>query len=929
MAATTVRFRVLGPMELVVDGRSATPAGFKPRALLALLLVGANRMCERDWLIDQLWAGRPPNGAPATLRAYVYQIRKRLLRLGVGAVLHSRDGGYLLEAAAGTVDALRFEALSAQGRAALRGGALEEAVTAFREGLALWRGTAFTGIDVPAVRDRARQLDELRLEATEQCLGAELDTGAAVAVSELEHLAAAHPLREGLWRLLMLALYRTGRQGEALEAYRRLHRHLDTELGIGPSPEVELLHRRILDSDPGLQRPAPATAPAAVTVRTLPRQLPAAPAHFTGREAQLYELNGLLEAGTAAVAAVTGTAGVGKTSFALHWAHQVSDRFPDGQLYVNLRGFDPVGQPVAPGEAVRALLSALGTAPEAVPGDLDAQIGLYRSLVADKRILLVLDNARDAAQVRPLLPGGRGTAAVVTSRDKLSGLVAQGARPIGLRPLGSAEAGLFLERRLRRRRTAAEPEAAAQIADLCTGLPLALAVVTARAAGNPHFALAALAAELREAARRLDALADPDPAADVRAVFSWSYRALSPGAARMFRLLGTHPGPDFTAAAAASLAGTGAAQAQRLLTELAHATLVFEASPGRFAFHDLLRAYAAELAEADGEREEAVLRILDHYLHTAAAGLRLINPIQDRVATAPARPGTAPEALEDGRAAMAWFAAEHAVLLAAVEHAAASGHDGRCWRLAWTVSDYLHRSGHWHDLEACWERVYAFVEPLGDHGVLSRVQRRLAFAHTLLDHFEEADELLDRALERCRRPGYEIDEGHVHQLRGYVWRRQGRGDAALECNRRALELYRSAGHLGGEAIALNSIGWHLATVDEEYEEALADCEAALKLAESAGDLAGQAAARDSLGYIYRKLDRYEEALAHHRRSVDLNREAGLRSGEAAALTGLGEVLLETGDRGGARKTWAQALAVFEDLGHPEAERIRGRLAELG
>ncbi|WP_157974904.1 tetratricopeptide repeat protein, partial [Glycomyces dulcitolivorans] len=445
----------------------------------------------------------------------------------------------------------------------------------------------------------------------------------------------------------------------------------------------------------------------------------------------------------------------------------------------------------------------------------------------------------------------------------------------------------------------------------------------------PRFALAALAADLREAAGRLDAFTGPDPATDVRAVFSWSYRALSPEAARMFRLLGTHPGPDLTAAAAASLAGTDAAQAQRLLGELAHASLVFEAARGRFALHDLLRAYAAGLAEADGEREAAVLRTLDHYLHTAAAGLRLINPVRDRVATAPARPGTAPEALEDGRAAMAWFAAEHAVILAAVEHAAASGHDARCWQLAWTASDYLHRSGHWHDLEACWERVYAVVEPLGDHEALSRVQHRLAFAHALLDHFDEADELLDRALERCRRPGYEIQEGHVHQLRGYMWRRQGRGDTALECNRRALDLYRSAGHLGGQAIALGSIGWHRATVDEAYEEALSDCEAALRLAEAAGDRAGQGAIRDSLGCIHRRLGRHEEAVAQHQRAVDLNHEVGHRFGEAAALANLGETLLETGDRRGAREAWTRAIAVLEGIGHPDVEGLRARLAEIG
>ncbi|MEU5873991.1 BTAD domain-containing putative transcriptional regulator [Glycomyces sp. NPDC047369] len=925
MAAETVKFRALGPLELAVGGRAVTPRAAKPRALLALLLLDVNRVHERDWLIDQLWAGTPPQAARATLRAYVYQLRKELGRFVSGVVLDARAGGYALEVAAEAVDAHRFEALAVEGRLALRGGRAEDAVAAFREGLGLWRAAAYAGIDVPAVRDKARLLDELRMEVAERCLGAELDAEApTAAVSELEHLTAAHPLREGLWRLLILALYREGRQGEALEAYRRLRRLLDDELGVAPSPQVEELHRRILDSDPELQRP---TGSARAAARTVPRQLPAAPAHFTGRGTELSEMDELLEAPDAAVAVVCGTAGVGKTALAVHWAHRAADRFPDGQLYVNLRGFDPVGQPVAPGEAVRALLSALGTAPETVPGDLDAQIGLYRSAMADKRVLLVLDNARDAAQVRPLLPGGRGTAAVVTSRDRLSGLVAQGAQPIGLRQLGAEEAGLFLERRLRRRRTTAEPEAAAQIAAFCAGLPLALAVVTARAAGNPHFALASLAAELREAARRLDALADPDPAADVRAVFSWSYRALSPGAARMFRLLGTHPGPDFTAAAAASLAGAGAPPAHRLLAELERASLLYETSPGRFVFHDLVHAYAADLGADDGDA--AVRRTLDHYLRTAYAGMRLIQPIQDEIALAPAQPGAAPEPLPDVKAALAWFAAERGVLLAAVEQAAARGLDGHAWQLAWAASEYLHRSGHWHDLARSWETVHEAIGPHAEGAVLVRVQRRLAFAYSLLDRFDEAHALLDRSLERCRDLGQAEGEGHAHQLRGYVWRRQGRFDAAIECNRRALELYRAAGHQGGQAIALNSIGWHRATVDGEHREALAHCEAALALAAAAGDRAGQGAVLDSLGYVHHHLGQYDLAVDHYRRSVAMNREAGLRSGEATALANLAEPLLALGDRGGARDAWTRALAVYEDIGHPEADRIRERLAALG
>lgn len=628
----------------------------KQRELLALLLLSPNRTVGRDRLIDELWEGRPPRAAKSTLQAYVYRLRKLLARTGATAVLHGRPGGYLLEVPASALDADRFEQSVAEGRRAWDDGRLADAAAAFRAGLGLWRGAAFADIDLLAVRDRARALEDQRLEATEQCLTAELSVGRhAVAVVELEALVEAHPLRERFWELLILALYRCGRQAEALEAYQRLHRLLDEELGLRPGQSAQDLQQQILAGDPALTAP-PVTDGRPAEAR-VPRQLPAALSGFTGRSGHLAELDklvhdsgetGLDRPGAVVIIAITGTAGIGKTTLAVHWAHQIAERYTDGQLYVNLRGFDPGSRPMEPGEAVRGFLDALNVTPERTPSGLEAQTGLYRTLLADKRVLVVLDNARDAEQVRPLLPGGRDCLVVVTSRNRMSGLIAlDGAHPVNLDLLTVDEARQFLEHRLGPDRVAAEPEAAAAIIASCARLPLALAVVAARAATHPHFPLRALADELRESNGDLDAFDDLEQHMDVRAAYSWSYTRLDPEAARLFRLLGLHPGPDISAAAAASLAGVSLERAQMLLSELTSAHLLAERRPGRYRQHDLLRAYAADLArriDADADRRAAAHRVSDHYLRTAT---RLLPPRRPSTTLTSVLAGVCPRPLAD------------------------------------------------------------------------------------------------------------------------------------------------------------------------------------------------------------------------------------------------------------------------------------------
>jgi DNA-binding SARP family transcriptional activator/tetratricopeptide (TPR) repeat protein len=903
---------VLGQVELAVGGEPVALHAAKLRTLLSLLVVRAGTVAERDWLIGQLWDGEPPATAVATLRGYVSHLRRLLGGKETQAVITGRSGGYVLQVPAGSVDADRFEELTAR----------KPEAAVLREGLALWRGPAFSGIDVPAVRDRAQHLDALRLDATERCLGAELESGPpAGIVAELEALIAAHPLHEGLWRLLMLGLARAGRQSEALAAYRRLHRLLDEELGVAPSAPIEALHRRILDGGDDIAPPEPAGP-----VRPVPRQLPAANAHFTGREAQLAELDALLDR-PGAVGVLSGAGGIGKTTLAIHWAHQASERFPDGQLYIDLRGFDPRSDPVAPAAAVRTFLDALGVAPEGIPTALETQTALYRTLLADKRILLILDNARDDAQVRPLLPGAPGTLVVVTGRDRLSGLITQGAQPVWLGPLAPREAERLLTHRLRGPRLAREPEAAQQIIDACGGLPLALAIVAARAAFRPDFPLAALAAELTDA-NRLDALADSDPAVDVRAVFSWSYRALTADAARLFRLLSVHPGPDFSLPAAAAIAEAPPQRTARLLAELTRANLLTEPAPGRHSFHDLLRAYAAEQADRlDGQADllAASRRMLDAYLHTAYAATRLIDPHRDPI-TITAAPGPAPVELEDDTAALAWFAAEGPAVAAAVRHAADRGLDAHCWRLAWALRDHLDL-GPWHDQAAVWELAMDAARRVPDADGQIRLSRLLAEAYSHLGRHEDGHAVLDAARIQCRVLDDDLAEAHVHLIQARLWMRQQRFAEGIASGRNALALFRTEEHLTGQASALNTTGW-IHTLAGEHERALTCCEEALSILERIGDRYTEAATLDSLGHIHHELGNHERALDYFRTALDLYRELGHARGEALVHLSVAETRYALGDRDAARRSWQRSLRMFELLGHRDADKVRARLAEL-
>jgi tetratricopeptide (TPR) repeat protein len=677
---------------------------------------------------------------------------------------------------------------------------------------------------------------------------------------------------------------------------------------------------------PEMRRPGPSV---------VPRELPPAAGPFIGRARELAALTGLLarpgpEApGTVVISAIGGTAGVGKTALAIHFAHQIASRFPDGQMYVNLRGHDLLGAPVAPQAAIRGLLDSLGMAPGRIPPGPDAQERLFRSLLAGRRMLIVADNASDEQQVRPLIPASPGSMVLVTSRNQLTGLAASdGARLLSLGVLSHEEATKLLTVRIGAVRAAADPEAVSEIARLCACLPLALTVAAARATSRPGFPLAALAAELRCSATRLDLLDSGDPAASVRAVFSWSYQQLTPGVARMFRLLGLHPGPDISIPAAASLADRGEPEARRLLAELARAHLITEHAPGRYAFHDLLRVYAADQARAadsDADRREAIGRMLDHYLHTAAAAALLLSPTAEPVVLAPPRPGAAAGQLADYPQALAWFESEHQVLLAVLSLAAGSGFDSHAWQLPWAMVIFLLNRGHWQESAATQRTALAAATRLSDAAAQALSGRLLANSCIAVGDHDQALGHFASSLRLYQRLGNRLGEAKIHQGLSVLAGGQGRYADALGHNEQALRLFQAIGDMGGQAATLNGIGWYHCLLGD-YQQARAFCQQALALSEKAGHRQLKGHVWDSLGYAEHHLGNHAEAAVCYERALSSFRESGDRFPEADTLTHLGDTRHAAGELALAREAWQQALAILDDLQHPDADLVRAKAA---
>jgi DNA-binding SARP family transcriptional activator len=922
-----LRVEILGPLAAWRDGEPVSLGPVRQRAVLGLLTLHADTGLHRAAIVDALWGDDPPPTSAAMVQAQVSRLR-RLLGPGQvpgdGTRLSWDGAGYRLSLNGIRLDLAEFGELTGQARRVAGAGDTATACELYERALGLWRGQPLEDIDAlrghPAVTSLARQRDDLVIEYAVAAADAGRYDGV---IAHLAALTAREPLDERAHAQLIMTLAATGRQAAALRIYQDLVARLDAELGVRPGPELATAHLQVLRQQ---VPPVPADGP------VVPRQLPGAVPRFIGRSAELALLTGMLDqaAGAGGTVAIGGTAGVGKTTLAVHWAHQVADRFPDGQLHINLRGFGPSGPPVTAAAAVRLFLDGLGVAAERIPPGLDAQTGLYRSLLAGRKMLIVVDNARDPEQVRPLLPGAPGCLVLVTSRNELTGLAAaDGAHLLTLDVLSEAEARELLENRLGQQRVADEPGAVTDLIGLCARLPLALSVAAARVAARPSLPLGAVAAELRGTSTRLDGLNTGDAATDVRTVFSWSCRQLAEPSARLFRLIGVHPGPGITIRAAASLAGLPSSQARAALAELAGAHLITEYAPGRYACHDLLRAYAAEQArsvDSDSIRRAALHRLLDHYLHTCHSAAQLLQPQRGALTLAPAQPGVTTEHLTDHEQALAWFKAEHHVLVAVAGLAAEHGFDTCAWQLSWSMATFLDWQGHWQDWAATQRIALAAVTRQDDMGAQATVRRAVAAACIRFGDYDEARTHLTECLGIYAQLGDRAGESRIRRDLGNLFEYQGRYAEALDHAEQALRLSQAIADRAGQAYALTNVGWYH-TMLGQHQQALKCCQRALRLHRELGARYGEAHTWISLGHVNYKLGSLGKAAACHRHGLSLFRELGDRLYEATALTYLGDAHSAAGRTTAARRAWQQALAILDELNHSDADGVRSRLGQ--
>ncbi|MFJ7965795.1 AfsR/SARP family transcriptional regulator [Streptomyces sp. NPDC096324] len=1016
----SVRFAVLGPVRAWRGEREVDVGAPQQRAVLAALLLRRGRPVMLGELLDAVWGEGPPTAAVSVVRTYVSRLRKGLEperdATAAPRVIVSVGDGYALRVPEGALDLGVFERRVAGARKLRAAGDPSAAAELLRAALGGWQGTALAGVPGPLAESEGARLDEQRLAAVELRLDVDVELGRhGEVIAELVSLAGKFPLREGLCRLLMLALYRSGRQAEALAAYRGTRGTLVSELGIEPGAALKGLHERILAADPSLDigpslgvgppsglgsfsglgspsgigppagidphpssgshsaggsdaglgssggggpspGPGPSSAsrtpepepsrpessarptPSSGTQAAIPAQLPADLPTFAGREAELERVRALLpgagEAPTAVViSAIGGMAGIGKTTLAVHWAHEMAGRFPDGQLYVNLRGFDPTGVVMTPEDAIRTFLDALGVPPMRIPAGLDAQAALYRSMLAQRRILVLLDNVRDTEQVRPLLPGSPGCLVIVTSRNQLTGLVAaEGAYPLTLDQLTPAESYDLLARRLGTDRPAAEPRAVDEIITRCARLPLALSIVAAHAAAHPGFPLSAIVDELRESHGSLDAFTGGDDiTTDVRAVFSWSYKALSAPAARLFHLLSLHSGPDISAPAAAALAGLPAREARGLLVELTRAHLLTEHFPGRYTLHDLLRVYAAERVQAEEtprERDLARERLLSWYLHTANAAYPHITPRRRPIPLDPPPPLCRPLEFTTYDEALGWCEKERGNLVSTVHTAAAAGHPGIAWRLPAVLWGFFYLRSHMHDWLDTARAGLAAARAAGDRWGEAQGLADVGAALRSSGRLDETIDHLRQAMIAYRDLGDHDGRGAAVSNLGDAYLQSGRLAEAVEYTRRGLVIERAIGGAWGEGISLCNLG-DAYQRQGRFEEAVDCLEQALAVLRAGGNRWVEGVTLDILGTAHRRLGRHGAAVEYHLQALKTHRDIGNRWGEGHTLGNLGDVHLDADEPEGAREAWRQALAIFVEFDHPDAEKVRERLGRLG
>lgn len=908
-------FAVLGPVRAWRGGSEIDLGTRQQRLILALLLARAGGAVSVAEFVDLLWDSDPPPSAVNVVHRHVGLLRRRfepdLPARATGSVL-IRDGAqYRLLVGEQSLDLLRFRRLVAQAA----GGSGAAAVELYRQALALWRDRCASGLHTDGrAHPEFVAVDGERFAAVRAATDAALRAGCVHVVLPAVRLAAEYePLDEALQARLLLALAADGRRAEALAAYAGIEHRLADELGIAPGAELRAARDGLLDHDvaaPGRAEP--------------PAQLPADHPYFTGRRDVIAAVEELLagEQRTTALV-VDGMPGVGKTTLSVHLSHRLAARYPDGQLHADLRGFDSGESVMSPAEALRGFLWSLGVAPSAIPAELHAQAGLYRSILAERRMLILLDNCRDWDQIRHLLPGTGGSLVIATSRRRIAGAAgAAGAFALHLDVLSDDDARELLTRRLGDA-VAADPAAVGEIIERCGRLPLALALVATRSVGRPGLSLPAVLGELAEADGRLSGFGDAH--ADLEAIFSWSYRALSPDAARLFRLLPLHPAGGLSTEAAAALGGVPLRAARGLLAELG-AQLLVEPGEGRWRMHDLLRAYAAELAdEHDGaaERAAAVARLYDYYQLSAYAAHLLLLPQVPLPEPEASAHGVSGRAFTGRADAMAWFAAEQRVLTEIVTQAARRGRPRTAWRIALAMQNFFQDTAQFKQ----WTAVVGtgLAAAGGDLAARALLHRSLAGACYFLadldgglSHLEQAREIFDRL-------GLSAEQGHVENNIAEIRLEQRRYADAVRHAEAARELFRAGGNVRGATTALLAIaraqGWL-----GRHAQALGMFAQAQRQFEVLGDLHGVGTTQAWMAHTYSMIDDLPHAMAIWEQALDTFRGAGAAHHTAEVLVAVGDVHAGNGEAGLARRAWREALAELDGTDSPVARQIRDRLA---
>ncbi|MGA4727346.1 AfsR/SARP family transcriptional regulator [Micromonospora taraxaci] len=950
---TPLCFGVLGPVRVWRQGEEVDLGPRQQRLILGLLLANAGQPVSVGEIIEVVWGQRPPQSAMNVVHRYVGALR-RLFEPGLparsaGRWLLGDAAGYRMQVGAGNLDLLRLRSLADQARSDEGAGRFAEAMSAYEEALGLWRGPCGGASKLGANDHLAfsvvdHECADLAREATSLALRLER---ARSVLPVLRCVADHRPWDEALQAQLLLALSADGQQAEAIALFQNVRRRLTEELGVDPGEELREAYQVVLrqnaagttasvadePSSPSSHSGRMQIARAPSLTEVLPAQLPADLPHFTGRDdAQrrtLSLVNGhVLTQASMPVLAIDGIPGIGKTSLAIHLAHQLADAYPDGQLYVDLQGFDPEQSLLHPAEALQGFLNALGVADADMPASQHARSGLYRSVLASRRILVVLDNAHSVEQVRSLLPGAPGCLVLVTSRKRLTGLAtAHGAHLMTLDVLSQEDARSFLTARIGTARTSADLPALDEIIERCGRLPLALAVVAGRALSHPDHSLTAIARELRDAQGSLDGFSDMSD--DIRAIFSWSYRMLGARAARMFRLLSLQPVPDVTVPAMASLAGVPVGEARLLVCELVGTGLIVEHTPGRFTTHDLVWAYARELVhlhEDDEAREQASRRLVQHYQQTAYAASRLLAPGQ-ALDPPKAMDTVAVGQLAGATEAVAWLNADRHVLKAVVHRQIEDGDVASAWQLAMSLQIFYQREGWWQDWVTVARACLRAVTTAGDAIGRAHMVWSLAGAEHALGDDDTAARLLRQALDLYNRLGYRSEQALVYRDLGQVSSTQENYRDAVAYHEGALRLVESLEDLPNQvsvlcclATAYSGLGWHDASTDLVGR--------ALSIAEARGDLDGQGLCHETLAHGRRVGGDLSGALVGMKRAAAVYRQAGSRMNRVGCLVHLGDVALTLDDRVGAREAWQEALDLVRHLSVPQVADIRDRLDRL-